>query len=59
MNAVPITRAYIEPIAVGEALPDMPLFVEPECYILVPLEKTYQASSASMPNRWRRVLEAK
>jgi len=51
------TRAYIEPIAVGDALPDMSLFVEPENYILVPLEETYQASFDSIPQRWRRVLE--
>jgi hypothetical protein len=51
------TRAYIEPIAVGDVLPDMSLFVEPENHILVPLETTYQASFASMPQRWRRVLE--
>jgi hypothetical protein len=51
------TRAYIEPIAVGDALPDMSLFLEPENYILVPLEATYQASFASIPLRWRRVLD--
>jgi len=51
------TRAYIEPIAVDDALPDMPLFLEPNCYILVPLERTYQASFAGIPQRWRRVLE--
>jgi hypothetical protein len=52
------TRAYIEPIAVGDVLSDMPLFLEPENYILVPLEATYTASFASIPLRWRRVLEA-
>ncbi len=49
----------IEPIAVGDELPEMPLFVEPESHILVPLERTYQASFAGIPQRWRRVLEAK
>jgi hypothetical protein len=52
------TRAYIEPCAVGDLLPDMPLFVEPGSHVLVPLEITYQAAFASMPRRWRRVLEA-
>jgi hypothetical protein len=51
------TRAYIEPIAVGQRLPDMPLFVEPNVYVLVPLEATYQAAFAGMPRRWRTVLE--
>lgn len=53
----PVTRAYIEPVAVGDALPDMPLFLEPEAYVRVPLEATYQAAYAAMPLRWRRVLD--
>jgi hypothetical protein len=52
------TRAYIEPIAVGDALPDMPLFLEPNGYVNVPLESTYQAAFAVQPERWRRVLES-
>jgi hypothetical protein len=51
------TRAYIETIAVGDALPDMPLFVEPNRHVAVPLEATYQTAFAAMPRRWRRVLE--
>ena len=52
-----ITRAYIEPFAVGDRLPDMPLFLEPERHITVPLEATYAESWGRMPARWRRVLE--
>jgi hypothetical protein len=52
------TRAYIEPVAVGEALPAMPLFLEPARHILVPLEPTYQAAFAAMPRRWKAVLES-
>jgi hypothetical protein len=52
------TRAYIEPIAVGEALPDMPLFVEAGAHVQVPLEITYQAAFAAMPRRWRTVVES-
>jgi hypothetical protein len=51
------TRAYIEPIAVGDNLPDMPLFLEPEWYVKVPLEETYRAAFDVQPERWRRVLE--
>jgi hypothetical protein len=51
------TRAFIEPISVGDSLPDMPLFVEPGRHIPVPLETTYQAAFAAMPRRWRTVLE--
>lgn len=52
------TRAYIEPVAVGDVLPDMPLFLEPNAHVKVPLEATYQTAFAVMPRRWRRVLEA-
>ena len=52
------TRAYIEPFAVGDPLPDMPLFLEPNVHVLAPLETTYQTAFAGMPRRWRTVLEA-
>jgi len=51
------TRAYIEPVAVGDFLPDMPLFLEPDGYVPVPLEATYQAAFDVFPARWRAVLE--
>jgi hypothetical protein len=50
------TRAYIETVAVGDVLPDMPLFLEPGLYIPVPLEATYQAAWDTVPARWRRVV---
>jgi hypothetical protein len=49
-------NAYIETIAVGDPLPDMPLFIEPGGHILVPLEKTYQAAWETVPARWQRVI---
>ena len=52
-----VKKAFIEPVAVGDALPDMPLFLEPERYVLVPLEATYQAAFAAVPRRWRDELE--
>jgi hypothetical protein len=51
-------RAYVEHVAVGDALPDRPLFLEPGLAITVPLETTYNAAYAEVPRRWRRVLEA-
>ena len=50
----PITQAHIETIAVGEAVPDKPLFLEPEAHILVPLEATYRAAWDTVPSRWQR-----
>jgi hypothetical protein len=54
----PVLRAYVEPVAVGDVLPDMPLFLEPGAHVLVPLEATYLSAWAAVPRRWRRVLEA-
>jgi hypothetical protein len=48
-----VKTAYIEPVAVGDALPDMPLFLEPDLYVPVPLETTYQAAFDAVPRRWR------
>jgi hypothetical protein len=52
------TRAYIEPVAVGDVLPDMPLFLEPNGCVMVPFEVTYQTAYAVLPRRWQWVLEA-
>ena len=48
--------AYVEPVAVGDVLPDMPVFLEPSAYVNVPLEATYEAAWRRVPERWRRVL---
>jgi hypothetical protein len=37
---------------------DMPLFLEPEVYVEVPLELTYLAAYRGVPRRWQRVLDA-
>ena len=50
-------KAYVEPVAVGDALKDMPLFLEPGAHVAVPLEATYAAAFAAVPRRWRTVLE--
>jgi hypothetical protein len=52
-----VKKSFIEPVAVGDRLPDMPLFLEPELYVPVPLEATYQAAWEAVPRRWRDVLE--
>jgi len=41
--------AYIEPIAVGDTLADMPLFLSDDFYISVPLRQTYEATWESQP----------
>jgi Protein of unknown function (DUF4058) len=53
----PTKRAWVEPTAVGRTLIEMPLFLEPEIYVNVPLEATYQAAYRGVPRRWKQVLE--
>jgi hypothetical protein len=50
-------EAFIEPTATGRALTDMPLFLNRERYVNLPLEPSYQATYAGIPAFWRRVLE--
>ena len=50
-------RAFVQPLAIGEALIDMPLYLEPNGYVLVPLEDTYARGLEAMPSRWRSVVE--
>jgi hypothetical protein len=51
-------RAYVQPVGIGDALPEMPLFLVPRGCVQVPLEETYTTAFKGMPARWRRVLEA-
>jgi Protein of unknown function (DUF4058) len=52
----PTTVGHIETIAVGDTLPDMPIFLEPGAHILVPLEATYSEAWNHVPARWQRVV---
>jgi hypothetical protein len=54
----PVPTAYVEPVMVGDPLPDMPLFLDPELYINVPLETTYRAAYEGVPRFYRAILEA-
>jgi Protein of unknown function (DUF4058) len=52
-----VTRAQGESVAVGDVLPNMPLFLEPNGCIMVPLESTYMTAFNLLPRRWRDVLQ--
>jgi len=52
-----ITKAFVESVAVGGTLPEMPLILEPNTAINVPLDVTYQRAWDAVPLRWRAVLE--
>src|SRR6185437_3653033 len=42
-------KAYVEPVAVGDALPALPIFLQQEIYVPAPLEESYQATWDSCP----------
>ena len=48
--------AYVEPVAVGDVLPDMPAYLDADSYVPVPLEATYEAAFAGMPAKYKRIL---
>lgn len=50
-------KAFWEYLAYGNALPEMPLFLDPGVYVRTPLEKTYQTAWQSTPAFYREVLE--
>ena len=52
-----VCGAFVEPVAVGEDLPEMPLFLRAGGHVPVALETTYQASWEAVPRRWRSVIE--
>ena len=54
----PDTAAYIEPVAVGDVLPDMPIFLTAEEWIPCPLEATYQTAWEQFPAPLKGPLEA-
>jgi hypothetical protein len=47
--AGPEIVAYVEPVAVKDPLPDMPLFLAPDRHIACPLEATYQTAWDQFP----------
>ena len=53
--------AYIEPVGIGDPLPDMPLFLTRDrpqnLHVMVPLERTYQATWDATPQALRTAVE--
>jgi hypothetical protein len=56
-DAGPPVTAYIEPVAVGDTLIDMPLFLAPDWYVSVPLEATYLSAFRGVARRFRAALD--
>ncbi|WP_165220311.1 DUF4058 family protein [Aquisphaera insulae] len=57
-DAGPPLTAYVEPVAVGQTLPEMPLFLGPGYYVPAPLESSYDlAWDEYFPRPMKRLLE--
>lgn len=54
-----VKTAYVDPIAVGDELPSLPIFLTDETYIPAPLESTYRTSFAMCPAPIRDILEGR
>lgn len=52
-----VRAAYIEPVAVGDLLPAMPLFLVQGMHIRVPLEPTYMSTWKASPEEMRIAVE--
>lgn len=50
-------RCYVQPLAAGGTLPDMALFLRPDEYVNVPLERAYQVAYADVLPQDREKLE--
>ena len=49
-----VPEVYLEPLAVGDLLPEMPVFLEPDLYVPLLLEPSYDAAWQAVPAFWRR-----
>lgn len=52
-----LIRAYIDPVGVGDLLPDSPLFLEPGGWVPVPLERSYQTTWETLPPPLRELIQ--
>jgi hypothetical protein len=53
-----LVDAFINHFAVGEPIPEMPLFLTKEDYLRVPLEATYMAAWEDVPPQYQQILLA-
>ena len=51
-------KAFVEPVAVGDPLPDMPVFLDTGTYINAPLEATYLGTWDTCPEPFRQLIAA-
>jgi hypothetical protein len=56
-EAEPVKVAHVVPVAVGDVLPDMPLFLASDACVRTALEATYQAAWDVFPGALKSLLE--
>ena len=49
--------AYVEPVAVGDPLPSLPIFLDPGTYVPAPLEETYQSTWDKCPEPLKELVQ--
>jgi hypothetical protein len=52
-----VSRAYVDPVAVGDELPSLPIFLDQRTYVPAPLESTYQSTWSKCPKPVRELVE--
>lgn len=52
-----LPEAFVETVRVGQALPEMPVFLDVDLYVPTPLEPTYEQAYRGLPAYWRGVVE--
>ncbi|MFO7902806.1 MAG: DUF4058 family protein [Planctomycetota bacterium] len=57
-QSAPTKTAYVEPVAPGDQLPEMPLFLHAQWHVRAPLEQTYQSAWSVMPRPIKQLFEA-
>ena len=53
-----VVEAFVAHFAIGEPIPEMPLFLTRQNYVRVPLEAAYRAAWEDVPPRYQEVLTA-
>ncbi len=58
-QCAPTKMAYVEPVAVGDRLPEMPLFLYGNWHVQTPLEEAYEAAWGVMPPPIKRLFDGR
>ncbi len=57
--ADPVYAAFVEPVAVGDSLPPLPIFLDTDSHVSAPLEETYMRSWRNCSEDFRAVVEGR